>query len=83
MIEDEVVALIQKAIPDAELTVQANGNSFMIRVISDAFEGLNSLKRQQKVYACINDKIKSGEMHAVTMRLFTQAEWEQEKKFSL
>ena len=83
MSEDEVIALIRESFPDSEVVVQINGNSFMIRIISEVFNGLNSLKRQQRVYACINDKIKSGEMHAVTMRLFTKAEWEQEKKFSL
>ncbi len=83
MNEEEVIALVQSTMPEADVAVQVNGNSYMIRIISDIFEGLNSLKRQQRVYACINDRIKSGEMHAVTMRLFTKAEWEQEKKFSL
>jgi acid stress-induced BolA-like protein IbaG/YrbA len=83
MTEPEIERLIVEAIPEAQIEIQINGNSFMLRVISDAFEGLRALKRQQLVYSCINDKIKSGEMHAVTMRLFTLEEWKQEQKFSL
>ena len=83
MTESEISTLIAEQIADANIDIQINGNSFMLRVVSPLFEGLRSLKRQQLVYACINDKIKSGEMHAVTMRLFTPSEWEKEQKFSL
>jgi len=58
-------------------------NSFMLQIVSDAFDGLRALKRQQLVYSCIDEKIKSGEMHAVTMRLYSVAEWEKQKKFAL
>lgn len=83
MIESEIKALITAKIPDAQLEVQVNGNSFMLKIISNAFEGLRPLNRQQLVYSCIDEKIKSGEMHAVTMRLFSLAEWEKQKIFAL
>ena len=83
MIEAEIKSLLSTKIPDAQLELQINGNSFMIQIVSDAFEGQRSLKRQQLVYSCINEKIKSGEMHAVTMRLYSVSEWEKQKLFSL
>ena len=83
MIESEIQALIGAQIPDAQVEIQVNGSSYMLQVVSDAFEGLRALKRQQLVYSCIDEKIKSGEMHAVTMRLFSIAEWEKQLKFSL
>lgn len=83
MIEEVIRELLKSAIANAEVEVQSNGNSFMLRVVSDCFEGLSSLKRQQLIYSCINDKIKSGEIHAVTMHLQTFAEHERQKRFSL
>lgn len=82
MTESEIQALLLVKIPDAQLELEINGNSFMLKIVSDAFDGLRPLKRQQLVYSCIDKQIKSGEMHAVTMRLYTVAEWEKQKKFS-
>lgn len=83
MVEEEVKQLLMSGVADAEVSVQSNGNSFMLKVVSDCFKGLSSLKRQQLIYSYINDKIKSGEIHAVTMELQTLDEREQQKKFSL
>jgi acid stress-induced BolA-like protein IbaG/YrbA len=49
--------------------------------VGDSFEGLSSVKRQQRVYACINEDIVSGTIHAVSMKLYTRAEWEKAKHF--
>jgi acid stress-induced BolA-like protein IbaG/YrbA len=38
------------------------------------FEGLNAVKRQQAVYKVLNPHISSGAIHAVSMRLSTDAE---------
>ena len=83
MVEEVIKQLLKSAITDAEIDVQSNGNSFMLKVVSDCFEGLSSLKRQQLVYSRINEMIKSGEIHAVTMQLQTFAEHDKQKRFSL
>lgn len=82
MTEIEIKALVLAKIPDAQFELQINGNSFMLKIVSDAFDGLRALKRQQLVYSCVDKQIKSGEMHAVTMQLYTSAEWENQKKFA-
>lgn len=83
MLDTNIKQLLVETLPDAQVEVQANGNSFMLRIVSQSFEGLKALKRQQLVYSCLNDLIKSGEMHAVSMRLFTPQEWEKQQQFSL
>lgn len=83
MLDTQIKQLLVETLPDAQVEVQANGNSFMLRVVSQSFDDLKALKRQQLVYSCLNDLIKSGEMHAVSMRLFTPQEWEKQQKFSL
>ena len=81
MDESEVKQLIETGIADSEARVKLEGSNCQLTVIASAFEGLNSLKKQQLVYACLNDKIASGEIHAVTMETFTPQDWEQQKKF--
>lgn len=77
----EVKALIEGSISGCEARVEANGNNVQLIVISDEFEGLLPIKRQQLVYGCIQDKIADGSIHAVTMKTFTTAQWQKEKVF--
>ncbi|OLS62059.1 BolA family protein [Pseudomonas putida] len=43
-------------------------------VVSEQFEGLNSVKRHQKVYATLGDLM--GQFHALALHTYTQQEWE-------
>lgn len=71
---EEVQARLAAAFAGAEVAVNADGNRFEIRIVSDAFEGLSPVKRQQAVYAEIRDLIASGAIHAVGIRAMTPAE---------
>ena len=73
--------LIENGIENAEAHVQLDGNKSHVIVVTEAFAGVRSVKKQQMVYACLNDLISSGELHAVTMQTLTPAEWEEQKKF--
>ena len=77
----EVKALIESHISGSEVRVEANGNNVQLIVISDAFDGLRPIKKQQMVYACIQPQIADGSIHAVTMKTFTTTEWQREKVF--
>lgn len=70
----EIERRITTAFPDAEVTVQADGNHFGLRIVSEAFDGLSRVRRQQAVYSALGDAITGGAMHAVTMRTLTPAE---------
>ena len=73
MVED-IEARLRDALGEAEVAVDGEGNRFVIDVVSDDFEGLSRVKRQQAVYAAIHDLIASGAIHAVTIRAATKAE---------
>jgi BolA protein len=49
---------------------------FKVLVVSEAFQGLSRVRRQQKVYALLAQELKGG-VHALSLRLLTHAEWEQ------
>ena len=73
MVED-IEARLRDALSEAEVVVDGDGNRFTIDVVSDHFEGLSRVKRQQVVYAAIDDLIASGAIHAVTIKAGTKAE---------
>ena len=59
---------------EPEVEVVVDGNRASITVISAVFEGMNRVKKQQAVYACIDSFIADGRLHAVTIRALTPAE---------
>ncbi|UVM20631.1 BolA family protein [Pseudomonas wadenswilerensis] len=43
-------------------------------LVSEQFEGLNSVKRHQKVYATLGDLM--GQFHALALHTYTPQEWQ-------
>ena len=71
---DDVIAMITKHIPNAKVTVEGDGYKYLASIVSEAFQGLNTMKRHQLVYAALNDAITSGELHALTIKAYTPEE---------
>ncbi|USD20583.1 BolA family protein [Microbulbifer variabilis] len=71
---DEIKTLIEGHIPESNVEVSFEGSHLMVTVVSSAFEGLSRLKKQQLVYAALNDKIADGTLHAVQMQTLTPEE---------
>ena len=74
MITDEVEARIALAIVPSEVTARGDSSRMEVTVVSPAFEGVSRVRKQQLVYAAIGELIKSGALHAVTIRALTPAE---------
>ena len=47
---------------------------------SPAFEGKRPVQKQQMIYACLNELIASGELHAVSMQTYTPSQWQSQEK---
>ena len=74
---EDVQALILQAIPECQVEVTIEGSHAHLVVVSDVFEGLNAVKKQQLVYGALKESIASGDIHAVHMKTYTPAEWQQ------
>ena len=74
LVIEDIESRVRRALPNADVAVAGAGNRCEIRVVSDAFQGLSRVKRQQAVYAAIQDLIASGAIHAVTIKASTRAE---------
>jgi acid stress-induced BolA-like protein IbaG/YrbA len=71
-----VKALLQSHLKECEFHVQAEGSNYDITAIGPVFEGLRPVKKQQLVYAALSDQIADGSIHAVNIRTYTAAEWQ-------
>ncbi len=69
--EADIVAALTRDFPDAQVKVELDGNRALIDIVSNAFAGMNRVKKQQSVYACIQDYIADGRLHAVTIKADT------------
>lgn len=71
---------IQQVLTDAlaaeQVLVGGDGRHFEITVVSSQFEGQRPVKKQQMVYAVLNERIADGSIHAVMMKTLTPAEWQ-------
>lgn len=83
MSPEEVQKMIEAGLPDCEVKVTGDGSHFDAVVIGEVFDGLSLVKKQQKVYATLGDKITSGEVHALSIKTFTPAEYEKAQKLQV
>ncbi len=75
MQSDEVKEILEAQMPGCEIEVAGDGRHFDVTVVGDVFEGLNAVKKQQLVYAGLNQYIADGSVHAVNMKTYTRSEW--------
>lgn len=71
-----VKVLLQNHLPECEFHVQGEGNHYDITAIGTVFDGQRPVKRQQMIYAALNDQIADGTIHAVNIRALTPSEWQ-------
>ena len=70
----EVGAAIQRAIPDAQVTVEdlsGGGDHLQVNVISPAFAGLSLISQHQLVYGALKDELASEAIHALALNTAT------------
>ncbi len=72
----EILQAIETAIPDAQVYLEGEGCNFSAIVVSEAFHGLPTVKRQQTVLAPVSQWISTGALHAFSVKTYTTAEWE-------
>ena len=61
------------------VSVDGDGQHFSALIVSAEFAGMSRIKRQQRVYQTIKDKLDSGELHALSMQTLTPEEWKEKE----
>jgi acid stress-induced BolA-like protein IbaG/YrbA len=83
MENQEIETLLTETLGLAEAHVKGDGSHFQIIAVSDKFEQMSRVKKQQFVYAPLAEKIAQGSMHAVSIKTFTEQQWQRERMFNL
>lgn len=75
MEQAQVIQMIQEAVPGAEVLIEGADCNFTAVVLSEQFEGLSPVKRQQRILAGFSDLLSTGQLHALSVKAHTPAEW--------
>ncbi len=75
MTSDELQSIIAAGLPCEHLEVSGDGRHWAATVVSTAFEGKRPIARHQLVYATLGQRIQTDEVHALSMKTYTPAEW--------
>ncbi len=74
MTELEIKEMIEQGLNCQSVEIAGDGHHFEALVISEVFAGKRPVARQQMVYATLQEKISSGELHAISLKTITPDE---------
>jgi acid stress-induced BolA-like protein IbaG/YrbA len=71
---DEVRSFIAAGLRCEQLDVEGDGQHFFATIVSPEFEGLARVRRHQRVYTALGDRMRE-QIHALSMKTLTPAEF--------
>ncbi|WP_027014006.1 BolA family protein [Comamonas composti] len=75
MTADQLKDLIAAGLACEHIALEGDGRHWFATIVSAEFEGLRLLGRQRLVYATLGQRMHTDEVHALSMKTFTPAEW--------
>ena len=75
MTADELKSLISAGLPCEHIELTGDGRHWYATIVSPEFEGKRAIQRHQRVYATLGSKMHTDEVHALSMKTYTPAEW--------
>ena len=75
MTSEELQFIISSGLPCEHIDLSGDGQHWYATIVSSSFEGQRLIQRHQKVYATLGGRIQTNEVHALSMKTFTPAEW--------
>jgi acid stress-induced BolA-like protein IbaG/YrbA len=75
MTAEQLQAIIAAGLPCEHLQVHGDGRHWSAVIVSAEFEGKRLVARHQRVYATLGERIRNDEVHALSMKTLTPAEW--------
>jgi acid stress-induced BolA-like protein IbaG/YrbA len=71
----ELHAIISAGLACEHLEVTGDGRHWEALVVSPEFAGKRPIARHQRVYATLGERMRTDEVHALSIRALTPAEW--------
>jgi acid stress-induced BolA-like protein IbaG/YrbA len=72
---EQLQSLIAAGLPCEHIEVSGDGRHWSAVIVSPAFEGKRAIARHQMVYATLGQRMHTDEVHALSMKTYTPAEW--------
>ena len=75
MTADQLKDLIAAGLACDYITLEGDGRHWYATIVSAEFDGKRPIARHQMVYATLGTKMATDEVHALSMKTYTPAEW--------
>ena len=75
MTAEELQNIIAAGLACEHISLEGDGRHWYATIVSAEFEGKRAIQRHQRVYATLGAKLANDEVHALSMKTFTPAEW--------
>ena len=74
--KDEITKVLSQGVKYHSLIVEGSESKYEVRIVSDVFDNKSSIERHKIIYALLDSFIKTGEIHALTIKAMTLSESE-------
>jgi len=75
MTAEELQSIIATGLPCEHIALEGDGRHWYATIVSAEFEGKRLIQRHQRVYKTLGEKMHTDEVHALSMKTYTPAEW--------
>lgn len=75
MTADQLQNIIEAGLVCEHCSLEGDGRHWYATIVSAEFEGMRAVQRHKLVYATLGAKMHTDEVHALSMKTFTPAEW--------
>ena len=79
MTSEELQTIIATGLSCEHLHVTGDGRHWYATIVSSAFAGQRLIQRHQRVYATLGGRMQTDEVHALSIKTYTPAEWASSK----
>ncbi|MGF1697364.1 BolA family iron metabolism protein IbaG [Vibrio kyushuensis] len=76
----KVQQILEETLSLQEVHVKGEGSHYEVVAVDACFDGMSRVKKQQLIYAPLMEFIQRNDIHAVSIKAFTPAEWARDKK---
>ena len=72
--KDVITKVISDWIKCDDLTVEGSEAKYEVQIVSNVFDGKSTIQRHKLIYSLLDNYIKTGEIHALTIKATTISE---------
>ena len=74
--KDVITKILSEGIKCDTLIVEGSESKYEVQIVSDIFDNKSTIQRHKIIYALLDSYIKTGEIHALTIKAMTLSESE-------